>query len=841
MAVSSPPAKVCSAPWDGAVVHVSGEVYPCTMLCHRSCGESLRLGNLHHNSLEAILDGPAAMAVRDRLIRADIGSLCCAHCDRAFTCNLYGDPVEAHPEVPANWSARSNDIFRLELAITDRCNLRCRMCALARGDATPKGLAPGGQMPLEVVRASIRGAVALAGEAPVQVWLHWLGEPLLHPQFLEVVRIIAASGPDVRLFLVTNGAALTPALSRSLLDLPCRLTLSVSLNAWTRPTYRAIHGPDLLDRVVKNVRFYVAHKQRAGKREEWPVIVTAVVLAENLDEIPDFVHGWRAYFESTGCPASISLNGRPTTSHHQVMLLCEVDQPESPALFRTAIRRTGLTAPDLGLHETSAIDALLTWAALRPHQEPPLEHLDPAPIMRPSILAGSGPVLAREVPAIVKALIDAGHNDLARRLILERLAGTAAQARQGLPSPSFQASDDPHDAGVDLAFWSAFDAAVERGDHATLQALAGAAQGQIAQDACFWLLLGSARAASGDPEAAREAFTQCLASTRNACAAVRADARRGLSNLRTHLGGGHAAPAHSRTAPGKTAPGDGNLEKRADPQPATVGQKANETRQGRASSPEITDRSTREEARAHVEQQWLQAKASLDAGDYRAAREALDTCLPSLRPWHQDLELDIRHALARLCLELEEAPTALEHAERAVALAPQDAYSHRLRAEAEATLHYQRGRPTGARRAIGTFLEDDRFDADQRAQSLYRAHCHGDVSGAIELSDRFLRYHPGHPFALWIRGANRLLRDDSRASEDLEASARIAEEASADYLDAILDSLAELALRRGDPRRSAALAERALAIRPDRAQTAALLARARKACAGGLEDEVENH
>ena len=48
----------CRAPWDGALIHWSGAVYPCGLVCHRACGGSLRLGHLDEQPLAARADAP---------------------------------------------------------------------------------------------------------------------------------------------------------------------------------------------------------------------------------------------------------------------------------------------------------------------------------------------------------------------------------------------------------------------------------------------------------------------------------------------------------------------------------------------------------------------------------------------------------------------------------------------------------------------------------------------------------------------------------------------------------------------------------------------------------------
>jgi MoaA/NifB/PqqE/SkfB family radical SAM enzyme len=98
------------------------------------------------------------------------------------------------------WSKNDNPIAWLE--VTDVCNLRCEGCYRQRLS---------GHKPIEQVKEEIRffqrwrnpDNVSIAG-----------GEPLLHPQIVDIVADIAEKG--VKPIILTNAAPLTPALLREL-------------------------------------------------------------------------------------------------------------------------------------------------------------------------------------------------------------------------------------------------------------------------------------------------------------------------------------------------------------------------------------------------------------------------------------------------------------------------------------------------------------------------------------------------------------------------------------------------------------------------------------------------
>ena len=91
-------------------------------------------------------------------------------------------------------------IDRVHLEITNACNFDCTFC--------PEGIMT---RPLGVMRPDAFARIAeqlAAGPLVNRVMLHLMGEPLLHPDFLELVRI----GVDHGLFLhlTTNGSRLEP-------------------------------------------------------------------------------------------------------------------------------------------------------------------------------------------------------------------------------------------------------------------------------------------------------------------------------------------------------------------------------------------------------------------------------------------------------------------------------------------------------------------------------------------------------------------------------------------------------------------------------------------------------
>ncbi|MDV3457267.1 radical SAM protein [Sphingomonas sp. HF-S4] len=85
---------------------------------------------------------------------------------------------------------------KITIAITAHCNLRCRGCKYGRD------FMPGAQLPLEIVRGLLEDAAA----AKVPAVRLYGGEPLLHPDVVEMVEI--ATTNSVGAYMTTNALIL---------------------------------------------------------------------------------------------------------------------------------------------------------------------------------------------------------------------------------------------------------------------------------------------------------------------------------------------------------------------------------------------------------------------------------------------------------------------------------------------------------------------------------------------------------------------------------------------------------------------------------------------------------
>jgi radical SAM protein with 4Fe4S-binding SPASM domain len=165
----------------------------------------------------------------------------------------------------------------LQVEITSACNLRCAMC-LVRYRPPVNKLA--GALPLDVYERLLDELPGLR-----RLTLQGLGEPLLSPYLLDMVRLAKARGVEVGF---NSNATL---LRRTVAD---RLVaegldwLHVSLDGATSVTYQAIREGADFDTVLANLAGLVAAKRAAGGDKPW-IRVVFVAMRRNIGELPELV------------------------------------------------------------------------------------------------------------------------------------------------------------------------------------------------------------------------------------------------------------------------------------------------------------------------------------------------------------------------------------------------------------------------------------------------------------------------------------------------------------------------------------------------------------------------
>ena len=187
---------------------------------------------------------------------------------------------------------------RVNVELTNYCNQRCTLCP-RQGFTRPLGF-----MDRTVYE---RVAHECAGHR-CKLWLHFLGEPLLHRDVVRMIRFAKDVGVT-EVGLSTNAVALHGALADALLASGLD-RLECSIDADTRADYLALRGRDHFARVMRNVGAFLLRKRALGTERPLTSLQfmrTAAVEAA----LPRLVAAWRpllgpADFVMTIVPASFA-------------------------------------------------------------------------------------------------------------------------------------------------------------------------------------------------------------------------------------------------------------------------------------------------------------------------------------------------------------------------------------------------------------------------------------------------------------------------------------------------------------------------------------------------------
>lgn len=160
---------------------------------------------------------------------------------------------------------------RVILSPAGRCNLRCTMCTLSHGhDPFP-----------DWTLDDVKRFEPLLRHADYAVPIG-VGEPLLVPQYLDILGWLKSLGVGVE--FSTNGTLMDEGVARRLVELGAD-AVSVSLDAATEETYRAIRRNRSYPKLLENIR-RLADLRRAAAAGRPVITISAVVQRANLHEMP---------------------------------------------------------------------------------------------------------------------------------------------------------------------------------------------------------------------------------------------------------------------------------------------------------------------------------------------------------------------------------------------------------------------------------------------------------------------------------------------------------------------------------------------------------------------------
>jgi len=142
-----------------------------------------------------------------------------------------------------------------------RCNFRCKYCTFSidkdkRGFISDKEI-----FPLDLFKRIINDSVYFPSKIRVLRFVG-MGEPLLHPDILEMIAHAKDSNKFERIELLTNGSLLTQKISDSLIS--AGLTkLLISIQGTSKEKYKEISGVNLnFNDFINNIRYIYDNRKQ---------------------------------------------------------------------------------------------------------------------------------------------------------------------------------------------------------------------------------------------------------------------------------------------------------------------------------------------------------------------------------------------------------------------------------------------------------------------------------------------------------------------------------------------------------------------------------------------------
>ena len=171
---------------------------------------------------------------------------------------------------------------RLTVEVSGSCNLQCVMC--------PRQLVEkvSGLMDIDLYGKVITEA---RNYVPVTLVPFFRGEPLLHPNLLEMIKMAkeARLGP---IQLTTNAMLLEREISEELVAMGLDF-ISFSLDMLDKEAYEATRVGGEYERVMENIETFLKVRARAAGRTNTPEVqVSAVETEENRESMDDFINYW---------------------------------------------------------------------------------------------------------------------------------------------------------------------------------------------------------------------------------------------------------------------------------------------------------------------------------------------------------------------------------------------------------------------------------------------------------------------------------------------------------------------------------------------------------------------
>ncbi|MEW6607905.1 MAG: radical SAM protein [bacterium] len=177
--------------------------------------------------------------------------------------------------------------FQISIEITNLCNLKCLMCC------RPRLQRKIGNMEFGLYKRLVD---EISHQYVSSLYLTGDGEPLLHPQLIEMIQYAKTMGIE-RVCVGTNCMLLDEGISKQIISSGLDVIV-FSVDAATQKTYQKLREGGDFALVTTNVRRFLQLKKEIGNQSPQAVI-SFIRMKDNVTEIESFIDMWRHFLNDT--------------------------------------------------------------------------------------------------------------------------------------------------------------------------------------------------------------------------------------------------------------------------------------------------------------------------------------------------------------------------------------------------------------------------------------------------------------------------------------------------------------------------------------------------------------
>jgi MoaA/NifB/PqqE/SkfB family radical SAM enzyme len=152
--------------------------------------------------------------------------------------------------------ARDDIPSRVVIELTSRCNLHCTMCP-SRNLQRPR---------MDMDTALVEKCIDELDEIGLDgIWLYDIGDPLLHPNFLELLDYVSSKNNLGTIWISSNGQELTEHISRKIISSKIGF-INMSVNSTSAETLAKVSPGADWNRMKTNFAKFIKLKRDSGQR-----------------------------------------------------------------------------------------------------------------------------------------------------------------------------------------------------------------------------------------------------------------------------------------------------------------------------------------------------------------------------------------------------------------------------------------------------------------------------------------------------------------------------------------------------------------------------------------------